>query len=156
MKRVAVLASLAFGCGGGAQDVVGGTSTFQIPSIGGTYDATVSEVEADDPEACVDDLDALLSWLEGTMEVSGPPAELVFETEAGEQVLGSIDATFQVLWGGTVVREEGEFDLSGEGLAYIDGGRWVLELDLEVGLEGTSESADCALTALFQAGQILE
>jgi len=147
-------ALLGAGCAGGAQDVDGGTTTFAAPDLTGSYVGDVVEAAATDPASCPDDAEVLLSWLEGQLEVTGPPEALVFSTAGGDDVSGAVDTAFEVTWDDTVDRVEGVFDLQAVGLAYIDADLWIIELDLQVGL--SSSTGDCQLTALFEAGQISE
>jgi len=159
--RVVRACALACGvaCGGGAQDVGGnGTDLFMAPDLTGRYVTDVGRTEVV-AGTCEGEQapDALLGWLEGEMTVSGPPEALTFSLAEGDVVSGSVDTAFEVTWDDTVSRADGEFALSGIGLAYIDAGLWIIEMDLEVAVAaGSSESTGCSLTALFEAGQISE
>ncbi len=153
MMRWMALCAWLVACAGGAQDIdTTGTTTLEAPDITGVYIADVV-----DQDGCEEAGEGLLDWMTGDLTVTGLPDELSFEFAGDVVVGGSVDTAFEVALADEVTVGDASFVLSGTGLAYIDAGLWILDVDLEVDASSaSSEFPDCAAFARFEAGQVSE
>lgn len=138
-----LLLSIGQACAGAGQDLETLSSTTSgAPDITGAYEATFSEASGCDP--------APPDVVTGPLDVAGLASDLTLSFAEGIVWSGQIDDTFSITLAGE--SSSGGFDLSvsGEGLAYIDAERWVLEVDLAMDVTDDSGQS-CVQTGRLDA-----
>jgi hypothetical protein len=146
--RATFFLALAAGCSGAGQDIETPTAPGEedAPDLTGTYDATLEGARGCDASPPPD-------FVTGRLDISGPPGSLLFVFEDGTELEGLVDDTFTVELDGEVVAGESALSVTGQGLAYIDGDLWVLEVDLT--MDASSGGGEtCTRTGVLKAIQI--
>jgi hypothetical protein len=146
VTRVRVLwCVFAAGCAGSSDVETDGV--FQAPDITGRYDVQVAGTNGCDSNASL-----ILDWAVGPMVVSGDASSLTFDFLDGVAMVGTVDDTYSVQFGGVVSMPPWELAAFAAGSVVDDTGRWVMTGRFE----GTADDDgvqgnDCTIEAPFTA-----
>lgn len=134
-------------CTAAGQDIESPTTTpTEAPDLTGTYAAEWA-AEGD----CDELVGGPEEFVNGPLTITGTDGDLVFDFEEAS-FEGTIDETFTFLVDGSATLDDWTVTLAGEGLAYIAGGLWVLEGDLE--MNATNNVASCTVAGDLTATQV--